>query len=146
MTKESSSLTLMLPPASVPWIRFRTCSQSIRSRSVYFTSFVLPLIPLFSRPALQNLVYTGTRGGAIVRWDTRTWSHNQKPFLSDRYKASSITNLRTIGRDRLLVGCIDGRLELFDLRYPLESTPITSFPGHVNSYSQKLVSQVSVVG
>jgi len=85
-----------------------------------------------------NLVYTGTRGGSIVRWDTRTWSHNQKPFLSDRYKASSITHLRAIGRDQLLVGSVDGRLELFDLRHPLESTPVTSFFGHVNSYSQKL--------
>ncbi|KAF9779643.1 WD40-repeat-containing domain protein [Thelephora terrestris] len=85
-----------------------------------------------------NLVYTGTRGGIIVRWDTRTWSRNQKPLLSDRYKSSSITHLRTMGQDRLLVSSIDGRLELFDLRFPIESAPVTSFLGHVNSYSQKL--------
>ncbi|KAF9645783.1 hypothetical protein BDM02DRAFT_408804 [Thelephora ganbajun] len=85
-----------------------------------------------------NLVYTGARSGTIMRWDTRTWSHNQKPFLSNRYKSTSITHLRTIGQDQLLVGSMDGRLELFDLRSPLESTPVTSFLGHVNSYSQKL--------
>lgn len=81
----------------------------------------------------------------IARWDTRTWLHNQKTFLFNRDKTSPITHLRAIGQDQLLVACMDGRLELFDLRFPLESTPITSFPGHVNSYSQKLVSQFSVV-
>ena len=102
----------------------------------------LLLMPLFDCPSLQNLVYTGTRAGTIVRWDTRTWSHNQKPFLSNRYKSSPIVHLRAIGQDRLLVSSMDGRLDLFDLRFPLKSTPITSFLGHVNSYSQKPVSHV----
>lgn len=41
---------------------------------------------------------------------------------------------------------MDGRLDLFDLRFPLESTPVTSFLGHVNSHSPKLVSQGSEPG
>lgn len=111
-----------------------------------FRQLPLPLMPLFNRPSPQNLVYTGTRGGTVSRWDTRTRSHNKNLFLSNRCKATSITYLRTISRDRLFVGSMDGRLELFDLRHLLKSIPVTSFLGHVNSYSQKLVSQVSVLG
>lgn len=85
-----------------------------------------------------NLIYTGTRSGSVVRWDIRARSHNQSPLLSNRYKSSSITHLRTIGQSRLLVSSIDGRLELFDLRFPIESAPVTSFLGHVNKYSHKL--------
>lgn len=135
----------MLLSSSASWTRCRMCWQSIRNLYVYFLNFPFDaLVPadLF----IQNLVYTGTRGGTIVRWDTRTRSHNQIPLFSNRYRSSSITHLRTIGKDRLLVGSMDGRLELFDLRFPLESTPVTSFPGHVNSYTQRLVSQCSETG
>jgi len=93
------------------------------------------VLAIYQQP---NLVWAGTRSGTIIKWDTRTWSHNQKPFLSNRYKANPITHLRAIGLDQLLVGRMDGRLELFDLRNPIESAPVISFAGHVNSYSTKL--------
>jgi hypothetical protein len=130
----------MLPSNSASWIHFRMSSQSIRNRYLYFSFF--PFDALVSLIFfLQNLVYTGTRGGIIARWDTRTSSqHKQFPLFSNRYNSSSITKLCTIGQHGLLVNSMDGRLELFDLRFPLHSTPITSFPGHVNSYNQTPVS------
>jgi hypothetical protein len=82
--------------------------------------------------------------------------HGLKLFESSESASSSITYLNIIRDSEMIVSYMDGRvsspvqnLELvldtliqlasYDMRFCRNSTPLLSFTGHVNEYTQKLV-------
>jgi hypothetical protein len=64
----------------------------------------------FTQFLSQNLVYTGTRGGIVSRWDTRTKTADEKDLLSNRYSKKSIIHVQTLDDYRLLVSVINGEV------------------------------------
>ncbi|KAF8262274.1 hypothetical protein EI94DRAFT_716681 [Lactarius quietus] len=87
----------------------------------------------------ENLVYTGSRNGAIRRFDTRTRAPGPT-LLSDVFTRSSnsITYVNVIKDWQLLVSTIRGTIEIFDVRYLQRTQPLLALLGNVNSYQPKL--------
>ncbi|EGN98473.1 hypothetical protein SERLA73DRAFT_91858 [Serpula lacrymans var. lacrymans S7.3] len=85
----------------------------------------------------ENLVYTGSRNGAISRFDLRIDTPKGQNLLDDVFLSptNSITNLRIVREWQLLVGNIDGSLGTYDLRYSRGRTPLMTFAGNVNSWT-----------
>ncbi|EGO24052.1 hypothetical protein SERLADRAFT_439356 [Serpula lacrymans var. lacrymans S7.9] len=105
----------------------------------------------------ENLVYTGSRNGAISRFDLRIDTPKGQNLLDDVFLSptNSITNLRIVREWQLLVGNIDGsvsafkpflvvsgsdkqftlKLGTYDLRYSRGRTPLMTFAGNVNSWT-----------
>jgi len=87
----------------------------------------------------ENLVYTGSRNGAIRRFDTRTRAPGPT-LLSDVFTRSSnsITYVNVIKDWQLLVSTIRGTIEIFDVRYLQRTQPLLALLGNVNSYQPNL--------
>ncbi|KAH7914298.1 hypothetical protein BJ138DRAFT_1144264 [Hygrophoropsis aurantiaca] len=87
----------------------------------------------------ENAVYTGSRGGSILRFDMRLAGTKGQEILGDTFtsKTNSVTNLKLLRDWQLLVANIDGSIATFDMRYLQARTPILTCFGHVNSYTTK---------
>ncbi|KAJ6462004.1 hypothetical protein C8R47DRAFT_1158713 [Mycena vitilis] len=105
---------------------------------------------VFSVAQQENLVYTGTRAGAVLRFDTRTNKNNGQvlfesgvnnnstgPGLAGPIQRSSVVHLEpTHGRQSLVAGCMDGRLATFDLRFVRPAAPpVVTYAGNPSSVS-----------
>ncbi|KAH7927769.1 hypothetical protein BV22DRAFT_1031392 [Leucogyrophana mollusca] len=87
----------------------------------------------------ENVVYTGSRDGNVLRFDTRLATSKGQSLLGDLFssKTNSVTNLKVFRDWQLLVTNIDGNMATFDLRFPQGKTPLLTCSGHVNSYITK---------
>ncbi|KAF9468630.1 hypothetical protein BDZ94DRAFT_1183468 [Collybia nuda] len=89
----------------------------------------------------DHLIYTGTRNGSIIRFDKRMGKTQGQNIFGDRFASrqrTSVLHLQTTEDSQLLVSHLNGNLQAFDLRYPRQSRPITKYPGHVNTHTQRL--------
>ncbi|EPQ51049.1 hypothetical protein GLOTRDRAFT_49552 [Gloeophyllum trabeum ATCC 11539] len=87
------------------------------------------------------LVYAGARNGSVTRFDTRTPKHQHgHDILNGRYKdrRSSVVHMGLVDEWGMVVNGISGDLEMFDLRFSSTGKPVTTFSGHVNSYTREL--------
>lgn len=87
------------------------------------------------------LVYAGARNGSLTRFDTRTPKHQHgHDVLNGRYKdrRSSVVHMGLVDEWGMVVNGISGDLEMFDLRFSSTGKPVTTFSGHVNSYTREL--------
>lgn len=87
----------------------------------------------------NNIVYTGSRAGIVQRFDGRIPSTKGDHIFSDpnTTQNNSVTNLKIFYDWQLLTSTIDGRLAMFDLRFPGNRTPVISFTGNINTYTTK---------
>lgn len=87
----------------------------------------------------NNIVYTGSRAGIVQRFDSRIPSTKGDRIFSDlnTTQNNSVTNLKIFYDWQLLTSNIDGRLAMFDLRFPGNRTPVISFTGNINTYTTK---------
>ncbi|THV05175.1 hypothetical protein K435DRAFT_961268 [Dendrothele bispora CBS 962.96] len=76
------------------------------------------------------------RGRGFGRGPTGDFSSNLSSSTSD--VSSSVVYLKTIKEQQLLVARMNGELNVYDLRFPDQSTPIRTFKGHINSVTQWL--------
>jgi WD repeat-containing protein 21A len=94
---------------------------------------------VFALAQRENVLYTGLRNGGILRFDTRLQRTNSHPLFdstSQRIR-SSITGLKHLRDNQLLVSFLDGGISTFDLRFPIR-TPLMTFTGNFNSYTNRL--------
>ncbi|KAJ6621785.1 hypothetical protein B0H10DRAFT_945429 [Mycena sp. CBHHK59/15] len=88
---------------------------------------------VFAVAQQQHLIYTGTRSGAVARFDTRIRAKAHRLAAP----GSAIVHLRlTRAGAQLLVACMDGRLASYDLRFA--ARPVVAYAGHVNSVTHRL--------
>ncbi|KAG2151315.1 hypothetical protein DEU56DRAFT_545388 [Suillus clintonianus] len=87
----------------------------------------------------NNIIYTGSRAGIVRRFDSRIASTKGDCIFNDpdTTQNNSVTNLKIFYDWQLLTSNIDGGLAMFDLRFPVNRTPIMSFTGNINSYTTK---------
>ncbi|OAX42146.1 hypothetical protein K503DRAFT_734273 [Rhizopogon vinicolor AM-OR11-026] len=87
----------------------------------------------------NNMIYAGSRAGVVQRFDARISSTKGDRILNDldTTRNNSVTNLKIVSDWQLLMSNIDGSLALFDLRFPVNRTPIISFTGNINTYTTK---------
>ncbi|KAG1745878.1 uncharacterized protein EDB91DRAFT_129480 [Suillus paluster] len=87
----------------------------------------------------NNIIYTGSRAGIVQRFDSRITSTKGDRIFNDQWtiQNNSVTNLKIIYDWQLLTSNIDGSLAVFDLRFPVNRTPIMSFTGNINTYTTK---------
>ncbi|THH28331.1 hypothetical protein EUX98_g5864 [Antrodiella citrinella] len=95
----------------------------------------------------DRFAYTGCRNGSIFCFDKRLDMKESKGcgLFSGRFTQSnaSITHLSVMNEWEMLVSTIRGDLEVLDLRFGRNGTPVMKMHGHVNSYRQKLGLAVS---
>ncbi|SPO30408.1 uncharacterized protein UTRI_06338 [Ustilago trichophora] len=86
-----------------------------------------------------GVLYCGTRSGLVLAWGWRRSAvmiHPVQDHLSTILQGtSSVTNLRTVSSDELLVVRINGEVQLFDTTMGQVKR---QYQGHVNSYDFKL--------
>ncbi|KAG0704251.1 WD40-repeat-containing domain protein [Suillus ampliporus] len=87
----------------------------------------------------NNIIYTGSRAGIVQRFDSRITSTKGDRIFNDPWSTqnNSVTNLKIVYDWQLLTSNIDGSLAVFDLRFPVNRTPIMSFTGNINTYTTK---------
>ncbi|CDO76704.1 hypothetical protein BN946_scf184975.g13 [Trametes cinnabarina] len=98
---------------------------------------------VFSLSFQDQLLYIGMRSGAIERWDLRQPYSNPDVIVNMTLKPGTtggapVQHLRTIHGYGLLVETMRGDLEVHDLRYQKEQTPLLQLSGHVSSYEHRL--------
>ncbi|KAF7314552.1 hypothetical protein MKEN_00928400 [Mycena kentingensis (nom. inval.)] len=106
---------------------------------------------VFAVAQKESLIYAGTRGGAVLRFDTRVSSRSPKyqtiaestSSWSEEGKsveASTTKSLRPLKDGRLLiVGFMDGRLGALDMRFLRpHARPALIYDGHISSVSHQL--------
>ncbi|KAG1748732.1 WD40-repeat-containing domain protein [Suillus lakei] len=87
----------------------------------------------------NNIIYTGSRAGIVQRFDSRIASTKGDRIFNDPHTTqnNSVTNLKIFYDWQLLTSNIDGSLAMFDLRFPVNRTPVVSFTGNINTYTTK---------
>ncbi|KAI0357498.1 hypothetical protein OH77DRAFT_106624 [Trametes cingulata] len=91
----------------------------------------------------QDLMYIGMRNGNIERWDLRQPNNPPDSIVNMSQKhggtpGAPIQHLRLIHQYGLLIETMRGDLEVHDLRYLRDATPLLQLQGHVSSYEHKL--------
>ncbi|KIK69673.1 hypothetical protein GYMLUDRAFT_152143 [Collybiopsis luxurians FD-317 M1] len=104
---------------------------------------------IFALDRDEFLVYTGARNGSLSRYDLRATPNKStgRWLFPSRFNAtgkstppmpSSVLYLKLIRDSQLLVSQMNGKLCMYDTRFPLQDVPIMTFKGHRNSVSPKL--------
>ncbi|KAJ7195503.1 hypothetical protein GGX14DRAFT_676825 [Mycena pura] len=105
---------------------------------------------VFATAQHETLVYAGTRGGAVLRFDVRTPTNKPSAHVvaesstawdsATTGQRSSVTFLHSMRDGRAhLVGFMDGRLGMLDLRFARRGAPpAVAYAGHVNATSPRL--------
>ncbi|KAJ6585249.1 hypothetical protein B0H19DRAFT_1108914 [Mycena capillaripes] len=112
---------------------------------------------VFSVAQQENLVYAGTRAGTVLRFDTRTNKSSAQVMFesggndntgpgantsSSKSQRSSVVFVQPTHQGQaLVVGCTDGRLATYDLRFVRPAAaPVVSYAGQPSavSYSGRL--------
>ncbi|KAI0667765.1 hypothetical protein C8Q78DRAFT_1071810 [Trametes maxima] len=92
----------------------------------------------------QDLLFLGMRNGVIERWDMRLPDTspdmvvNMSKEEAQRSGVAPVQHLHAIHGHALLIETMRGDLEVHDLRYLNNATPLLRFDGHVSSYKQQL--------
>ncbi|EIW59411.1 uncharacterized protein TRAVEDRAFT_46720 [Trametes versicolor FP-101664 SS1] len=91
----------------------------------------------------QNLMYIGMRNGVVERWDLRQPGAASDTVVNmsskaDRTGGAPVQHLRLVHQHGLLVETMRGDLEVHDLRFLRDTTPLIQFDGHVSSYQHRL--------
>ncbi|KAI0647813.1 hypothetical protein C8Q79DRAFT_533086 [Trametes meyenii] len=91
----------------------------------------------------QNLLFLGMRNGVIERWDLRQPKIGPDVIVNmskegERSGVAPVQHLHAIHGHGLLIETMRGDLEVHDLRYLHNATPLLQLGGHVSSYKQRL--------
>ncbi|KAI0629746.1 hypothetical protein C8Q77DRAFT_263180 [Trametes polyzona] len=91
----------------------------------------------------RNLVHIGMRNGVVERYDLRGAKSGPDIIVNMSEKerqlgGAPVQHVRTIHQHGLLVETMRGDLEVHDLRFLRNSTPLLQFDGHVSSYEDRI--------
>ncbi|KAF8895656.1 hypothetical protein BD779DRAFT_1668891 [Infundibulicybe gibba] len=90
---------------------------------------------VFSVAQQQDLVYTGCRNGSIARFDMRVGRSRAQILFPEQFAnraKSSVFHLKIVQHSQMVVS------PAFDLRFSRQSTPLITYPHHVNSLTGRL--------
>ncbi len=75
-----------------------------------------------------NVVVNGSRDRKVLLWDTRDPAGTALRFMAP----STISHVKALDANRILVAGIEDKLQVYDLRHPHSSRPWLTFPAYKN--------------